>query len=207
MTARVPAPRRRRGWLVLALLGAATRCAHAPEVPEPGLGFRQSPSGQRMVVLPGGTPMVLGTLMDSEIDQIVHQNWSQIRTCYQNALSGSVPGFDTRLVLRFVISPEGNVARRSSLAKRSPSPSLKPHHPPTQPLRVTAHEQRHDLRSSWVLHQPPFPSNSRPRAPPQCLPSRPWTWTPISTGPFLLRVTVSGLFRRPASRVMVLLIA
>ena len=100
-----------RGRLLIGLLGSGlASCAHAPATPAPGLELRQGAHGERLAVLPEGAVVVLGTLKESVIDEVVRMNWQQVMTCYRNGLGGTVPKFDAKLVVRFLISPAGDVS-------------------------------------------------------------------------------------------------
>ncbi len=60
-----------------------------------------------------GTPVVLGSLDPDLITRTVHEHAGQIRTCYESELSRT-PGISGRIIMRWVISGEGNVVRAAT---------------------------------------------------------------------------------------------
>ena len=69
-----------------------------------------SPKRTSQEVLSTGQPLILGGLDRSLIDAVIRKNLSQIRYCYQRALSRQ-PNIEGKVVVKFVIARDGSVSK------------------------------------------------------------------------------------------------
>lgn len=60
----------------------------------------------------GGTPIILGALDKSLIDEVIKRNMSQIRYCYQRELTKN-PNLKGKIVVKFTIAADGSVSKAS----------------------------------------------------------------------------------------------
>jgi TonB family protein len=107
----------RRPWWVclmtLLALGVLASCEASPSL------VRQRPDGPppkpektsriKQKAL-GGQPLIKGSLSREEIQKVIRANLDQIVQCYQQELRPS-PNLASKVVVRFVIGPDGGVTR------------------------------------------------------------------------------------------------
>jgi outer membrane biosynthesis protein TonB len=58
----------------------------------------------------GGTPIILGALDKSLIDNVIRKNMNQIRYCYQRELTKN-PGLKGKIIVKFTIAADGSVSK------------------------------------------------------------------------------------------------